>query len=51
MKIIVEEEFGYKYYMWTTPFSTAEDLIEWWNALKALCNYGCSISSRSRNRN
>ncbi len=34
MKIIVEEEFGYKYYMWTTPFSTAEDLIEWWNALK-----------------
>ena len=34
MKIIVEEEFGYKYYMWTAPFSTAEDLINWWNRLK-----------------
>ena len=34
MKIIVEEEFGYKYYMWTTPFDNAEDLIDFWNKIK-----------------
>lgn len=33
MRIIVEEEYGYKYYMWTTPFENTEDLIRWWNGV------------------
>jgi hypothetical protein len=33
MNIIVEEEFGYKYYMWKSPFSNNQDLINWWNGI------------------
>ena len=33
MNIIVEEEYGYKYYMWKSPFSNNQDLINWWNEI------------------
>jgi len=35
MTIIVEEEFGYKYYMWETPFSNEQDLIDLWNGINS----------------
>ena len=56
MKIIVEEEYGYKYYMWTTPFENTEDLIRWWNGvnpesiIKSVFPVGTESSSENHQR-
>jgi len=56
VRIIVEEEYGYKYYMWTTPFENTEDLIRWWNGVnpesitKAVFPVGAETSGKNHQR-
>ena len=33
MNIIVEEEFGYQYYTWKSPFTNEPDLLNWWHGV------------------
>ena len=35
MYIWVEEEYGYKDYVWNAPFETTDELKEWWKNLTA----------------
>ena len=32
MRIRVEEEYGWKYWIWTTPFEEEWELVDWWKS-------------------
>jgi len=33
LKVSIEEEYGWKNWIWTAPFDSEEDLVEWWQGI------------------